>query len=167
MRSLCKSFLGPCLRPCLGLWLFLTMLAPVANADEFKLSESQNISCTRGHRSGKLSTAVCKSYAYVFNVRTTEYFRCTVALALTRDDKEVINTHTDGGCVKKPRIFDNDSAYSFDAAETGPPNTNSIFGAGGHAVWASDNAALRIRGCIIIGSKLGSDVAKCLDMTFQ
>jgi hypothetical protein len=159
MCSWCKSFLG--------LWLFLTMLTPVANADEFKLSESQNISCTRGHRSGNLSTAVCKSYAYVFNVRTTEYFRCTVALALTRDDQEVINTHTDGECIKKPRIFDNDSTYSFDAAETGPPNTNSIFGAGGHAVWASDNAALRIRGCIIIDSRLGSEIAKCLDMTFQ
>jgi hypothetical protein len=143
------------------------MLTPVANADEFKLSESQNISCTRGHRSGKLSTAVCKSYAYVFNVRTTEYFRCTVALALTRDDQEVINTHTDGECIKKSRIFDNDSSYSFDAAETGPPNTNSIFGAGGHVVWASDNAALRIRGCIVIDSRLGSEIAKCLDMTFQ
>ena len=159
MYSLRRSFFGLC--------LFSIMLAPVANADEFKLSESQSISCTRGHRSGKLSTAVCKSYAYVFNVRTTEYFRCTVAVALTRDDKEIINTHTDGGCIKKPRVFDNDSTYSFDAAETGPPNTNSFFGAGGYAVWASDNTAPRIRGCISIDSKLGSDVAKCLDMTFQ
>ena len=156
------------LRKCfLGLGLLLTMLAPAAYADEFKLSENQKIFCTRGHRSGKLSTAVCKSYAYVFNVKTTEYFRCTAALALTRDDKEVINTHTDGGCIKKPRVFDNDSTYSFDATETGPPNTNSIFGTGGYAVWASDNTALRIRGCIIISSGLGSDVAKCLDMTFQ
>ena len=159
MYSLRRSFFGLC--------LFSIMMVPVANADEFKLSESQSISCTRGHLSGKLSTAVCKSYAYVFNVRTTEYFRCTVAVALTRDDKEIINTHTDGGCIKKPRVFDNDSAYSFDAAETGPPNTNSFFGAGGYAVWASDNTAPRIRGCISIDSKLGSDVAKCLDMTFQ
>jgi hypothetical protein len=159
MYSLRRSFFGLC--------LFSIMLVPVANADEFKLSESQSISCTRGHRSGKLSTAVCKSYAYVFNVRTTEYFRCTVAVALTRDDKEIINTHTDGGCIKKPRVFDNDSSYSSDAAETGPPNTNSFFGAGGYAVWASDNTAPRIRGCISIDSKLGSDVAKCLDMTFQ
>ena len=150
-----------------GLLLFFTTLSPVANADEFKLSKNENISCTRGHRAGKLSTAVCKSYAHVFNVKTTEYFRCTVALALTRDNKEVVNVHTDGGCIKKPRIFDNDSTYSFDAAETGPPNTNSIFGAGGYAVWASDNTALRIRGCITINSGLGSDISKCVDMTFQ
>jgi tetratricopeptide (TPR) repeat protein len=125
------------------LWfgLLLAILAPAADEEAFRLSENHRISCTRGHRPGKLSTATCKSYAYVFNVKTSEYFRCSVALALTRDDKEVINIHTDGACVKKPRVFDNDSSYSFDATETEPPNTNSIFGTGGYAVWASDNAA--------------------------
>ena len=54
------------------------------------------------------NTATCKSYAYVFNVKTSEYFRCQVSLALTRDNKEVINVQADGGCTKKPRIFDAD-----------------------------------------------------------
>ena len=73
----------------------------------------------------------------------------------------------DGGCAKRPRIFDKDSSYSFDATETEPPNTNSFFGPGGYAVWASDNNKQQVRGCIIIASGLGSDVSKCLDMTFQ
>jgi hypothetical protein len=34
-------------------------------------------------------------------------------------------------------------------------------------VWASDNNAQKVRGCIIISSGLGSDISKCLDMTFQ
>jgi len=151
---------------CLGAALS-ALLGAVAHADEFKLSNNQKISCSRGLSPGRLNTATCKSYTYLFNVRTSEYFRCQVSLALTRDNKEVINVQTDGGCVKKPRIFENDSNYAFDAAETEPPNTNSFFGAGGYAVWASDNSAQKVRGCIIISSGLGSDISKCLDMTFQ
>jgi hypothetical protein len=158
---------------CLG--LFVAALAPAKAeekaaeraADEFKLSNNQRISCGRGLSAGKLSTATCRSYVYLFNTRTSEYFRCAVSLALTRDNKEILNVQTDGGCVKKPRIFDNDSSYSFDATETEPPNTNSFFGTGGYAVWASDNTAQRVRGCIIIASGLGSDVAKCVDMKFE
>jgi len=139
----------------------------VAQADEFKLSNNQRIACSRGLSAGKLSTATCKSYAYLFNVKTSEYFRCQVSLALTRDNKEVINVQSDGGCIKKARIFDNDSHYEFDATETEPPNTNSFFGPGGYAIWASDNTAQKLRGCITISSGLGSDISKCLDMTFQ
>jgi hypothetical protein len=142
-------------------------LAPLAHADDFKLSSNQRIACSRGLSPGKLSTATCKSYAYLFNAKTSEYFRCTVSMALTRDNKEIINVQTDGSCVKKPRIFDNDSTYSFDATETEPPNTNSFFGPGGYAVWASDTTKQRMRGCIIITSGLGSDVSKCIDMTFE
>jgi hypothetical protein len=142
-------------------------LASVAGADEFRLSSNQRISCSRGLAPGKLNTATCKSYTYVFNVKTSEYFRCQVSLALTRDNKEVINVQADGGCAKKPRIFDADSNYSFDATETEPPNTNSFFGAGGYSIWASDNSAQKVRGCITISSGLGSDISKCLDMTFQ
>ena len=116
-------------------------LASAASADEFKLSNNQRISCSRGLSAGKLNTATCKSYAYLFNTKTSEYFRCQVSLALTRDNKEVINVQTDGGCTKKPRIFDTDGNYSFDATETEPPNTNSFFGPGGYSVWASDNNA--------------------------
>ena len=149
-----------------GVALFLP-LSDAARADDFKLSNNQRISCSRGLSAGKLNTATCKSYAYVFNTKTSEYFRCQVTLALTRDNKEVINVQTDGGCIKKPRVFETDSDYSFDATETEPPNTNSFFGQGGYAVWASDNTARKVRGCIIISSGLGSDVTKCLDMKFE
>lgn len=151
----------------LGIFGWLALSASVAAADDFKLSNNQRISCGRGLSAGKLSTATCRSYAYLFNVRTSEYFRCTVSLSMTRDVKEIINVQTDGGCARKPRIFDTDSNYSFDATETEPPNTNSYFGTGGYAVWASDNAAQKVRGCIIITSGLGSDVTKCVDMKFE
>ena len=152
---------------CLGAALSLAKLVSVAHADEFKLSNNQRISCSRGLAPGKLNTATCKSYAYIFNVKTSEYFRCQVSLALTRDNKEVINLQSDASCAKKPRIFDTDSNYSFDATETEPPNTNSFFGTGGYAVWASDNTARKVRGCLIISSGLGSDISKCIDMKFE
>jgi hypothetical protein len=155
------------IRICSGLALLLVTLVPIARADEFKLSNNQRISCSRGLSAGKLNTATCKSYAYLFDVTTSEYFRCQVSLALTRDNKEVINVQSDGGCTKKPRIFDTDSNYSFDATETEPPNTNSFFGPGGYSIWASDNKARKVRGCITISSGLGSDISKCLDMNFQ
>ena len=151
----------------LGAALGFVALVPVAQADEFKLSNNQRISCSRGLAPGKLNTATCRSYAYLFNATTSEYFRCQVILALTRDNKEVINVQTDGGCTRKPRIFETNSSYSFDATETEPPNTNAFFGPGGYAVWASDNTAQKVRGCIIISSGLGSDVSKCLDMKFE
>ena len=151
---------------CWGVALSLTLVS-FARADEFKLSNNQRISCSRGLAAGKLNTATCKSYTYVFNTRTSEYFRCQVTLVMTRDNKEVINVQTDGGCAKRPRIFENDSSYSFDATETEPPNTNSFFGPGGFAVWASDNKERKVRGCITIASGLGTDVSKCLDMNFQ
>ena len=152
---------------CFSVLLMFVTLVPVALADDFKLSSNQRISCSRGLSAGKLNTATCRSYAYIFNIKTSEYFRCSVSLALTRDNKEVINVQTDGGCTRKPRIFETDSSYSFDATETEPPNTNSFFGPGGYAVWASDNTVQKVRGCIIISSGLGSDISKCLDMAFQ
>lgn len=145
----------------------LTALAPAARADDYQLSHNQRISCSRGLAPGKLNTATCKSYTYLFNTKTSEYFRCQVSLALTRDNKEVINVQADGGCTKKPRIFDTDGNYAFDATETEPPNTNSFFGTGGYAIWASDTNTQKVRGCITISSGLGSDISKCLDMTFQ
>src|SRR3981189_3653947 len=121
------------IKVCLGVALLFVTLVPVVHADDFKLSNNQRISCSRGLSAGKLNTATCKSYAYVFNVKTSEYFRCSVSLALTRDNKEVINVQTDGGCTKRPRIFDTDSSYPFDAPETEPPNTNSFLRSGGDA----------------------------------
>ena len=115
----------------------------MAQADDFNLSHNQRISCSRGLSPGKLSTATCRSYAYLFNAKTSEYFRCTVSLSMTRDTKEVINVQSDGGCSKKARIFDADGNYSFDVAETEPPNTNSFFGSGGVVLWASSDASGR------------------------
>ncbi len=64
---------------CLGAALSLLALVPVAHADDFELSHNQRISCSRGLSAGKLNTATCKSYAYIFNTKTSEYFRCTVS----------------------------------------------------------------------------------------
>src|SRR3982751_5657047 len=99
------------LKICLGAALSLMALAGVAQADEFKLASNQRISCSRGLSAGKLNTATCKSYAYLFNIKTSEYYRCQVSLAVTRDNKEVINVQADGSCARKPRIFDTDSSY--------------------------------------------------------
>jgi hypothetical protein len=159
--------MSPVMKTCLAAALSFITLASAAAADDFKLVSNQRIACGRGLAAGKLNTATCKSFAYVFNTKTSEYARCQVTLALTRDNKEVINVQADGGCTKKPRIFDTDSSYSFDATETEPPNTNSFFGPGGFAVWASDNTTQKVRGCITIASGLGTDVSKCVDMTFQ
>lgn len=157
----------PVMKTSLAAALVFMTLASVAAADDFKLVSNQRIACGRGLAPGKLNTATCKSYTYVFNTKTSEYSRCQLTLALTRDNKEVINVQADGNCVKKPRIFDADSHYSFDATETEPPNTNSFFGPGGFAVWASDNTKQKVRGCITIASGLGTDVSRCVDMTFQ
>jgi hypothetical protein len=154
-------------KTCLAAALSLMTLPSVDAADDFKLVSNQRIACGRGLAPGKLNTATCKSYAYVFNAKTSEYARCQVTLALTRDNKEVINVQADGNCTKKQRIFDTDSSYSFDATETEPPNTNSFFGPGGYVAWASDNTKQRVRGCITIASGLGTDVSKCVDMSFQ
>ena len=107
-------------KTCLAAALSLMTLASVAEADDFKLVSNQRIACGRGLAPGKLNTATCKSFAYVFNAKTSEYARCQVTLALTRDNKEVINVQADGNCTKKQRIFDTDSSYSFDATETIP-----------------------------------------------
>lgn len=136
-------------------------------ADQFKLGNNQRITCSRGLSPGRLNTATCRSYAYLFNTTTSEYFRCTVSLELTRNSKEILNVQTSGGCERKPRIFDQDSDYSFEATETEPPNTNAFFGQGGYVVWASDNSARKVRGCITVASGLGSDVSKCVEMMFR
>ncbi len=152
---------------CLGVALPLVTLVSFARADDFKLANNQRIACSRGLAPGKLNTATCSSYTYLFNTRTSEYFRCQVTLALTRDNKEVLKVQADGGCTKKPRVFDADSSYTFDATESEPANTNSFFGSGGYSIWAADTTQQKVRGCITIASGLGSDISKCLDMTFN
>lgn len=151
----------------LGIAVLLSTLSAARGEDLFQLSNNQRIFCGRGLAAGRLNTATCKSYTYIFNKRTSEYFRCEIALSLTRDNKEVINVQSDGSCTRKPRVFDTDSSYTFDATETEGPNTNSFFGAGGYSIWVADTTQQKVRGCITIASGLGSDVSKCLDMTFQ
>jgi hypothetical protein len=149
-------------------FLLQTSLSCAASAaDQFQLNSGNKISCSRGLSAGKLSTATCRAYAYLFDRRTSESFRCTASLAMTRDSKQVLNVQTDGSCAKRLRIFSEDGDYSFDAAETEPPNTNSFFGTGGYSAWGSDNSARRVKACLTITSGLGTDVARCVEMTFE
>jgi hypothetical protein len=148
--------------------LLIWPLLAAARADElFKLGNSQNISCGRSLKRGKLKIATCTSYTYIFNVKTSEYFRCHASLAVARDAREVITVNTDGYCERKSRIFDSDSSYDFDAAETEPPSTNAFFGKGGYSVWAADTGQQKVRGCITIDTGLGSDVSRCVEMKFK
>src|SRR5262249_683353 len=130
-----------------AVWSLLTLVSFARAEDLFKLSNNQRIACSRGLPAANLNTPTCKSYPYIFNCKAWEYYPCQVTLALTRDNKEVINVQTDGGCTKKPRIFETDSHYAFDATETEPPNTNSFFGPGGYSIWAADTTQQKVRGC--------------------
>ena len=65
-------------------------IASAHAADEFKLSNNQRIACGRGLNAGKLQTINCKSYAFIFNTRTSEFYRCQVSVGVTRDNKEVL-----------------------------------------------------------------------------
>ena len=69
----------------------LLLLKPVAAGratDLFKLSDSQNISWDRSFARGKLSTATSTSHTYLFNTKTSEYFRCQVSMAVrTRQER--------------------------------------------------------------------------------
>jgi hypothetical protein len=144
--------------------------ASAANAvDDIKLSSNQRISCGRGLMAGKLQTSTCRSYAYVFNAKTTDYYRCAATVTVTKDNKDFVQIQTEGGvCQKRERLFPNDSSYSFDAAETEGPNTNSFFGPGGVVIWVSDNTKLAAKACfsIAIGGNQ-PDVHRCLDMKFE
>ena len=55
------------IKACWAAGLMLTALAPAARADDYQLSHNQRISCSRGLAPGKLNTATCKSYTYLFN----------------------------------------------------------------------------------------------------
>lgn len=159
MNSFLKLFSGAALMAAAG-------IGAAHAADDFKLSNNQRIACGRGLNAGKLQNINCKSYAFIFNTKTSEFYRCQVSVAVTRDNKEVLKVDTDGSCALKARVFPGDSNYSFDATETEPPNTNSFFGSGGTALWVSDNTALKAKGCILLNVGVGPDVVRCVDMTF-
>jgi hypothetical protein len=157
-----KRFFGFCI-------LALAVMAgrSEARADDFQLSHNQRIACGRGLNAGKLQNVSCKSFAYIFNSKTSEFYRCQVSVAVTRDNKEILRVDTDGACTLKARLFPENSSYLFDATETEPPNTNSFFGAGGTAIWVADSTRLSAKGCIILNVGIGSDVMKCVDMAFN
>lgn len=137
------------------------------SADIYTLSNNQRISCNRGLTPGKLQNIACKSFAYVFNSVTSEFYRCQISVAVVRDAKTVLKTDSDGKCTSFGRIFTADSSYSFEATETEPPNTNSFFGSGGTAIWVSDTASLKVRGCIRLVTGIGPDLQSCVDMPFE
>ena len=158
-----KGFLGLVAATCISL---IGCITGASAADEFKLSNNQRIACGRGLNAGKLQIINCKSYAFIFNTRTSEFYRCQVSVAVTRDNKDVLKIDSDGNCALKARVFDKDSNYAFDATETEPPNTNSFFGSGGTALWASDSITLKAKGCILLNVGVGPEVLRCVDMTF-
>lgn len=165
-----KKFAGRCFGLFLGCATVLALstftgVSDARAADEFKLSNNQRISCGRGLNAGKLQNINCKSYAYVFNTRTSEFYRCQVSVGVTRDNKEVLKVDTDGSCVLKARVFPTNSTYEFDATETEPPNTNAFFGSGGTAIWVSDSTKLAIKGCVMLNVGVAPDVLRCVDMT--
>jgi hypothetical protein len=148
--------------------LLILLLPDAARSEEpFKLSKDQNISCSRDLKRGRHRIASCGSYAYLFNTKTSEYFRCDVSLTVVRNAKEVITVQTDGHCARKVRIFQSDSNYDLRFAETAPPSTNSLFGHGGFSAWAADTTHLRVRGCITIVTRPGGDVSRCVDMRYR
>lgn len=154
-----------------GLFSVLTLLfhggmERAIAAEDFKLSNNQRISCGRGLNAGKLQIINCKSYAFIFNTKTSEFYRCQVSVGVTRDNKEILKVDTDGSCSLKTRVFPGDSKYSFDATETEPTNTNSFFGQGGTALWVSDNSTLKAKGCILLNVGIAPDVVRCVDMAF-
>ncbi len=169
MQALPKGFLHKAAFAAVVSTLWHTVSPPPASAaEEIKLSSNQRISCGRGLMPGKLQTSTCRSYAYIFNTKTTEYYRCAAGVTVTKDNKDLLKIDTEGTCQKKERLFKGDSSYSFDAAETEGPNTNSFFGPGGYVIWASDNTKLAAKACFTItitGSQ--NDVLRCVDMKFE
>lgn len=137
-------------------------------AEGYSISGSQRISCGRGLSAGKLQTSTCRSYTYIFNTTTSEYYRCAAQMSVTKDNKDLMRVDSEGSCQKKPRLFADDSSYVFDAAETEGPNTNAFFGPGGYVVWGSDTKKLAAKACftITVGGKDG-DVSRCIDMKFE
>ena len=116
---------------------------------------------------GKRQAIGCKSYAYLFNMMTSEFYRCEAQVTVTRDALKILGTDQSGSCKLKTKVFSDNSTYDFDAVETEPPNTNAFFGSGGTAIWAADTTTRKVRACIELGTGISSPILKCVDMTFE
>ena len=117
---------------------------------------------------GKLNTATCKSYTYRLQHQDLGIFPLP-GLAGADPRQQGSHQRPDRRRLHQEaaHLRDRRALFDFDATETEPPNTNSFFGPGGYSIWAADITAQKVRGCITISSGLGSDISKCLDMTFQ
>jgi len=143
-------------------------LPSAAHADAtFKLSHNHRISCSKILMPGKRQSIGCKSYAYLFNTMTSEFYRCEAQVTVTRDATKILSTDKSGSCKLKTKVFSGNSNYDFDAVETEPPNTNAFFGNGGTAIWAADTMARKVRACIELGTGISSPVLNCMDMSFE
>jgi len=139
-----------------------------AHADAtFRLSHNHRISCSKILMPGKRQAIGCKSYAYLFNTATSEFYRCEAQVTVTRDASKILGTDKSGSCKLKTKVFSDNSNYDFDAVETEPPNTNAFFGNGGTAIWAADTTARKVRACIELGIGISSPVLQCMDLTFE
>jgi len=136
-------------------------------AATFKLSHNHRISCSKVLMPGKRQVIACKSYAYLFNTVTSEFYRCGVQVSVTRDVSTVLGADGSGSCQLKTKVFPDNSSYDFDAVETEPPNTNAFFGNGGTAIWAADVTTRKVRACIELGAGVSPPVLRCVDMTFE
>lgn len=163
-----RQFAGMAGAVCLAAMMELAGSGAVEAAGGYVLSGSQRISCGRGLSAGKLQTSTCRSYTYIFDTGTSEYYRCAGSVTVTKDNKDLLKIDSEGGCQKKARLFTEDSSYVFDVAETEGPNTNAFFGPGGYVIWASDTKKLAAKACftITVGGKEG-EVSRCIDMKFE
>ncbi len=143
-------------------------LPSAAHADAtFRLSHNHRISCSKVLMPGKQQAISCKSYAYLFNTVTSEFYRCEAQVSVTHDVSKILETNGSGTCKLKTKIFSDNSSYGFDAVETEPPNTNAFFGSGGTAIWAADVSTRKVRACIELATGISSPVLKCVDMNFE
>ena len=140
---------------CSGVALLFVTLVPAAEADEFRLSNNQRISCSRGLSAGKLNTATCKSYAYIFNVKTSEYYRCGAA-ALTLRQQRVINVRPTAAA--QETHLRHRFSYSLKPKPRRP--TQFVFNRWLRGVDQRQHCT-KVRGCIIISSA-SADISKCL-----
>ena len=143
-------------------------LSTTAHADAtVRLSHNHRISCSKVLMPGKRQVIACKSYAYLFNMVTSEFYRCEAQVSVTRDISKILGTDESGACRLRTKVFSENSSYDFDAIETEPPNTNAFFGSGGTAIWAADVSMRKVRACIELATGISAPVLKCMDMNFE
>jgi len=133
----------------------------------FRLSHNHRISCSKILMPGKQQVISCKSYAYLFNTVTSEFYRCEALVSVRRDVSTVLGADGSGSCRLKTKVFPDQSTYDFDAVETEPPNTNAFFGSGGMAIWAADTSTRKVRACIELAAGVSPPVLRCVDMNFE